>query len=236
MVALLHGLSVLLLLAPAVSPARASGNVRLVQQADASATGPTEGDLEKDFRRTRDLLRASPEFQSDSAETHYRLGRALHHRGDMNGATEEYRLAVQRDPRFGDAYRDLGAVLLDRHDYAGAVTALERAVQLGRQDGETYYWLGRGLMGKRDWAAAAAALETATRVKQDDAEAYADLGLVRMVQGDVAGATEALRVSIELKPDYAEAHALLETLTAHHSDRDRMIQAAEKILATMFAR
>ncbi len=236
MVALLYGLSVLFLLVPAVSPARASDNVRLVQQTDTPAIGPTEGDLEKDFRRTRDILRVSPEFQGDSADAHYRLGKTLHHRGDMNGAMEEYRLAVQRDPRFGDAYRDLGALLLDRHDHGGAVAALELAVQLGRQDGETYYWLGRGLMGKGDWTAAAAALQTATRVKPDDAEAYADLGLVWMVQGDVAGATEALRVSIELKPDYAEAHALLETLTAHRSDRDRVIQAAEKILSRMFAR
>jgi cytochrome c-type biogenesis protein CcmH/NrfG len=57
-----------------------------------------------------------------------------------------------------------------------------------------------------------------------------------MVQGDVAGATEALRISIELKPDYAEAHALLETLTAHQSDRGHVMQAAQKILTTMFAR
>lgn len=207
-----------------------------VQRVDSPALGPTEGDLEAEFRRSRDLLRASPEFRTDSAETHYRLGKTLHHRGDMNGAAEEYRLAVQRDPRFGDAYRDLGAVLLDRHDYPGAVAALEQAVQLGRQDGETYYWLGRGLMGKSDWASAAAALETATRKNPDDAEAYADLGLVRMVQGDIAGAMEALHVSIELKPDNAEAHALLETLTGHQSYRDQVIQAAQKILTTMFAR
>lgn len=236
MVALSYRLSVLFLLVPAVSLAGVSDSVQLVQQAGSAALGPTEGVLEQDFRRTRDILRASPEFQSDSAETHYRLGRALHHRGDMNGAMEEYRLAVQRNPRFGDAYRDLGALLLDRHDYVGAVVAFEQAVQLGRQDGETYYWLGRGLMGKGDWASATMALQTATRVQPDDAEAYADLGLVRMVQGDVAGATEALRVSIELKPDYAEAHTLMEMLTAYQADRDQLKRAAQKILAALFAR
>lgn len=236
MVAVLHWIVISVLLVPPLSADRASSTVQLVQRIEGPVIGPTEEDLEADFRRARNTLRASPEFQSDSAETHYRLGKALHHGGDMNGAAEEYRFAVVRDPRFVEAFRDLGALLLDRHDYTGAVTALDQAVQLGRQDGETYYWLGRGLMGKHDWAAAAAALETATRVKPDDAEAYADLGLVRMVQGDLAGATEALRVSIELKPDYADAHALLETLTAHHSDRDQVIQAAQKILATMFGR
>jgi len=228
--------AMLFLLSPTMSAEIGRGLVHPIQRIDSPALGPTERDLEADFQRSRDVLRAAPEFRTDNAETHYRLGRTLHHRGDMNGAAEEYRLAVQRDPRFGDAYRDLGALLLDRHDYPGAVVALTQAVQLGRQEGETYYWLGRGLMGKRDWTAAAAALEAATRVKPDDAEAYADLGLVRMVQGDVVGATEALRVSIELKPDYAEAHALLETLTAHQSDRAQVIRAAQKILDTMFAR
>jgi cytochrome c-type biogenesis protein CcmH/NrfG len=236
MLAQVPWLAILFLLSPALSAESGHGPVHPVQHIGGPAIGPTEGDLEAEFRRSRDALRASPEFRTDSAETHYRLGKTLHHRGDMNGAAEEYRLAVQRDPRFGDAYRDLGALLLDRHDYPGAVAVLEQAVQLGRQDGETYYWLGRGLMGKSDWAAAVAALETATRVKPDDAEAYADLGLVRMVQGDVAGATEALRISIELKPDYAEAHALLETLTTHQSDRGHVMQAAQKILTTMFAR
>jgi tetratricopeptide (TPR) repeat protein len=226
----------LFLLSPAMSAEAGRGLVHPAQHAGSPSPGPTEGDLEADFRRSRDVLRALPEFRNDNAETHYRLGKTLHHRGDMNGAAEEYRLAVQRDPHFRDAYRDLGALLLDRHDYPGAVAALERAVQLGRQDGETYYWLGRGLMGKSEWAAAASALETATRVKPDDAEAYADLGLVRMAQGDVAGATEAFHISIELKPDYAEAHTLLETLTAHQSDRGQVIQAAQQILATMFAR
>jgi tetratricopeptide (TPR) repeat protein len=236
MLAQLPWLAMLFVLSPAMSAEIGHGVVHPAQQAASPALGPSEGDLEANFRRSRDALRALPEFREDSAETHYRLGKSLHHRGDMNGAAEEYRLALQRDPRYGDAYRDLGALLLDRHEYPDAVSALEQAVQLGRQDGETYYWLGRGLMGKSDWAAAGAALETATRVKSDDAEAYADLGLVRMAQGDVAGATEALRISIELKPDYAEAHALLETLSAHQSDRGQVMQAAQKILATMFAR
>ena len=234
MVVLLYSLTVLLV--PVVSAADSPGSVLLIQQADGFAVGPTEEDLEQDFRRTRDVLRASSEFQGDGADAHYRLGKILHHRGDMIGATEEYGLAVQRNPDFVEAYRDLGTLLLDRHDYVGAVTALEKAVQLGRQDGETYYWLGRGLMGKGDLTKGAVALRAATRIKPNDAEVYADFGLVLMAEGDVAGATQALRTSIELKPDNADAHALMETLTAHQADRDQVMRAAQKILAALFAR
>ncbi|MDF0645181.1 MAG: tetratricopeptide repeat protein [Nitrospira sp.] len=236
MVGLSSWLAVPVILAPLASVDLDHSTVYLVQHAGSPAPGPTEMDLEVEFRRSRDALRARPEFQGDTADAHYRLGKALHGRGDMVGGAEEYRLAIRCDPRFGEAYRDLGTLLLDWHDYPGAVAALEQAVQLGRQDSETYYWLGRGLMGKSDWPAAAAALETAVRIKPDDAEAYADLGLVRMVQGDVTGAADALRASIELKPDNADAHALLETLTLHHSDRDQVIRAAQQVLALMFRR
>lgn len=228
--------ALLVVLPTAVTVSPAHRTVALVQHVAGPALGPTEEDLEAGFRRTRDSLRTSPEFQNDSADTHYRLAKLLHHRGDMNGATEEYRLAIERDPHFADAYRDLGSLLLDRHDYVGAVAALEQAVQLRESDGETFYWLGRGLMGTGDWAKAALALHTATRIKPNDAEAYADLGLVRMVEGDVAGATQALRASIELKPDFAEAHALMETLTAHQADRDQLVRAAQRIVTTLFAR
>ncbi len=207
-----------------------------IQRIAGPAIGPTEEDLETEFRRARELLRASPEFQGDNAETHYRLAKTLHHRGDLNGAAEEYRLAVQRNPRFVEAYRDLGVLLLDYHDYAGAVAALEQALRLGEDDGQTYYWLGLGFMGLGDWPAAATALRTATRLNPDDAEAYADLGLVQMVQGDVTGATESLRLSIELKPDNAGAHARLETITANEADREQVMNAAQKILTTMFGR
>lgn len=226
--------TLLVALPAAVTISPAYGTAVLIQR--VADPGPTEEDLEAAFQQVRDRLRASPEFHNDSADTHYRLAKLLHHRGDVNGAAEEYRLTVQRDPHFVDAYRDLGALLLDRHDYAGAVAALEQAVQLKEGDGETYYWLGRGFMGTGDWAKAALALHRATRIKPNDAEAYADLGLVRMVEGDVAGATQALRTSIELKPDYAEAHALMETLTAHQADRDQLKRSAQKIVTRIFAR
>jgi tetratricopeptide (TPR) repeat protein len=236
MVTLLNWSAALVLMVQSMSPDHIPSRAHSVQHRDAVPQGPTEGDLEAEFKRARDLLRVSPEFQGDSADTHYRLAKTLHHRGDLNGAAEEYRLAVQRNPRFVEAYRDLGVLLLDYHDYAGAVAALEQALRLGQGDGATYYWLGLGFMGLGDWTAAATALRTATRLNPDDAEAYADLGLVQMVQGDVTGATESLRTSIELKPDNADAHARLETITANQADRRQVMSAAKKIITTLFGR
>jgi cytochrome c-type biogenesis protein CcmH/NrfG len=150
---------------------------------------------------------------SDSAESHFRQGEVLAHRGDMTGATEEYRTAIRLQPEFAAAHRGLGVVLLDQHD-----------------------WPGRALMGLRDWPGSAAALDRATQLKPDDAEAFSDLGLVRMVQGDPAAAATALRRAIELKPDHADSHHLLEIVQAAEHDPEHLTLAARRILDTMFAR
>ena len=60
--------------------------------------GPTEADLEAEFRRARELLRSSPAFIGTGAQTRYRLAEELSRRGDMNGAAEEYRAAIGLDP------------------------------------------------------------------------------------------------------------------------------------------
>jgi tetratricopeptide (TPR) repeat protein len=204
--------------------------------APAVVEGPTEADLEAEFRRSRELLRSSPAFSGTDAQTRYRLAEELSRRGDMNGAAEEYRAAIGLDPEFGEAYRGLGQVLLDYHDYAGATEALEAAVRLHQDDGEAYYWLGRALMGVGRWPNAARAMETAVQLKPDDADAYADLGLLHMVQGNTIEAQVALDRAIRLKPDDAEAHRLRELLLRHQEDRQQLILAARKVLQDLFER
>ncbi len=198
--------------------------------------GPTEADLEAEFRRAREPLRAAPEFRGTDAASHLRLAEALAHRGDLNGAVEEYHAALALQPELLDAHRGLGVIQLDRHDWAGAVESLRTTVRLAPNDGEAFYWLGRALMGVRDWSGAVTALETATTLRPDDAEAYADLGLVRMVQGQQTAASEALLVAVRLKPDHAEVHRLLEILHTFEKEPAQIAREAKQILDLIFAR
>jgi cytochrome c-type biogenesis protein CcmH/NrfG len=196
--------------------------------------GPTEEDLETEFRRAREALRK--ETKASDAAAHFRLGETFHHRGDLTGAVEEFHTAIRLKPDFADAYRSLGVVLLDRHDWVDAVSALRAVIALQAEDARTYYWLGRGLMAVGDWPAAAAALQKTTELSPDDAEAYADLGLVWMAQGNPSGAADALRRSVSLKPDNADTHSLLETVLAHQDDVTYIAASAQRILDRLFAR
>jgi cytochrome c-type biogenesis protein CcmH/NrfG len=198
--------------------------------------GPTEAGLEEEFSRARETLRASPEFRENDADIHMRLAQALHHRGDLTGATEEYHLAIRMKPELSEAYRGLGVVLMDRHDWRGATEALTVAINHRPDDAEAFYWLGRALMAQGDWDGAGQALGKAAILKPDDAEAYADLGLVRMAEGKLPAAAEALRHAVDLKPDNADTHNLLEIVLAHQDDPEHVSNAARRILDTMFAR
>lgn len=203
---------------------------------EPSRAGPTEADLEKEFSRKRDALKKSPRFQSTDAATHFQLADTLHHRGDLNGATEEYRNAIRLKPDYVEAYRGLGTLLLDRHEYAGAAEALRAAARLRQDDADTFYWLGRSLMALKDYAGAADALRTVTRLRADDAEAYADLGLVHMALGDPTGAEAALRHAVELRPDHADVHNRLETVLANRQNPEEIARSARGILDILFAR
>jgi tetratricopeptide (TPR) repeat protein len=211
--------------------------VQLVPVATAPASGTeSDGSLEPEFRQLREKLGAVPEFSGADAESKFRLAEALAHRGDMLGAIETYRAAIQLKPDWADPYRGLGQALLDHHEYPEAAQALQASIRLGRGDHQAFYWLGRAFMGKGDLPAAANALMQAAELKPDDAETFADLGLVRMAEGDAAGAQEALTRSIELKPDYAEAHQLRDLLMKVHPNPEQVRQTGLAILQNLFGR
>jgi len=195
-----------------------------------------EPTLEGEFRQLRERLRVLPEFGGNDAGSRFRLGEELARRGDISGAVEAYRSAIELNPEWADPHRGLGQALLDHHDYVQAAEALKAAIRLGGDDHQTQYWLGRALMGKNDLPAAESALTCAIRLKEDDAEGWADLGLVRMAQGELSGAEQAFDQSIRLKPDLAEAHRLRELLLDRRQDRAAAKKAAESVLRELFAR
>lgn len=158
------------------------------------------------------------------------------HRGDVNGAKEEYRAAIRLQPDLAWAYRGLGQVLLDHHEYAEAADALQNGVRLGLEDGILMYWLGRAQMGVGRLDLAETALLRATQLNPDDPEAYADLGLVRMALGRGEAAERSIERALLLRPDGADVHRLMEMLLAHRDDPTALQQSAKNMLHGIFER
>jgi cytochrome c-type biogenesis protein CcmH/NrfG len=144
--------------------------------ADSSAQeGPTEADLEEELRKSREKLRLSSEFAGTDVETHIRLAEALHHRGDLTGATEEYQAAIKLNPELTEPYRGLGVVGIDRHDWT---------LRLKPDDAEAYADLGLVRMAQGNPGAAVEALRQAVRLKPDNADVHGLLETVHTHQHD----------------------------------------------------
>ena len=207
------------------------------QQKGNATGGPvTNESVEAGFRKLREALRTTSEFQANDARTHLRLAKIFSQQGDPNGAIEEFQTIIQLNPASAEAYRELGAVYLDKHEWGKAQQALGMGVELNSQDHQAFYWLGRSLMAQNHCFQASEAFATATILDSNNASIYSDLGLALMAQGKIEDAKKALKQAIRLQPDLAEAHHRLEEVRAAQDNPQHLIQSAQHILHALFRR
>jgi tetratricopeptide (TPR) repeat protein len=105
-----------------------------------------------------------------TAEAHTFLGWAMSWRGDIQGAIDECKKAIEVDPTFGNPYNDIGAYLieLDRHDEA--IPWLEKAKLAERYDPKQFPYmnLSRVYMARGKLSLAVRELEQALVVAPGD--------------------------------------------------------------------
>ena len=192
--------------------------------------------VEDGLRKQRETLRALPEFQADTPESHAKLAGILMQQGDPNGAIEEYQATIRLNPKMAEAFREMGAVYLDKHEWERAEDALFRSVALDEADSQAHYWLGRALLAQQHFPEATQALLRSTLLDGQTAEVFSDLALAQMAQGHIREAEDALYQAISLKPDFADAHHRLEILRYSGTDPDHLMQATKKLLGVYFRR
>jgi len=62
------------------------------------------------------------------AEAYGNLGNTLKELGDMEGAIQFYRKAIQLKPQFGDAYHNLGSTYMQQGRASEAIEAYRMAI------------------------------------------------------------------------------------------------------------
>ena len=143
---------------------------------------------------------AGRQGQDQSVEALFRAGVAAQQRGDLQGAVEAYRQAIEKDPRLAEAHANLGAVLARLGNYEQAVASYERALSLNPKLNAARVNLGLAHYRAGALAAAAAAFQAAHAADPALLQVRQLLGLVLVETGRDDEAVPHLEASLLASP------------------------------------
>lgn len=95
-----------------------------------------------------DLYRKSISLHP-TAEAHTFLGWSYSYKGDLQGAIDQCKIAIDLDPEFGNPYNDIGAYLIRMEKYEEALSWLEMAIAAPRYDARHYAHFNLGRVYER---------------------------------------------------------------------------------------
>src|SRR4026207_2570065 len=154
-----------------------------------------------DVQRTAWLVADVP----DSAKPHFDYGSALQKEGKLDEAIEQYKLALQFDPKYAAAHMNLGATLSGQAKFDAAVPHMETALRLQPNNGDFHLLYANLLqrIGRNDDAAFH--FEAGTRLKPNSADAHYSYAAFLVAVGKIDEYVSELRTVLRLKPKYPNA-------------------------------
>ena len=157
-------------------------------------------------------------------------GGLLLERGDLRGAAQEFRQALECDPESAPAHSNLGLVLSHLNDPQGARGELESAIALNPKLVLAHNALGLLYMQEGRTTDAAQELEAAIRINPQYAEAKNNLGTLDAKLGKSAEAIALLQEAVEDSPQYPQAYLNLGLVLASQGELARAKPVLEKAL------
>jgi len=138
------------------------------------------------------------------ARAHFGLATALHERGDLAGAIEAYRAALELSAgqplKERQVAHNLGVALLGAGRLDEAAAALERALALEPDSARLASLLGQVEWRRGDLARAEAYAGRALAQEPGNAEALLTAGVAQLARGDAAGGLARLEAAARAEP------------------------------------
>ena len=167
-----------------------------------------------------------------SAELHVLIGRAYQDGNQPELAAEEFRKALQLDPRTVRAHAYLGSILMQQPSDAGLAEALgEFQAELAHNPADYSSHLNLGIIffKRSEFGLAAQEFSKAVAIRPDSAEARLRLGQAQLAAGKLPDAVKALEKAVQLDDPTGNArlaHQALSEALAKLGERDRSLREA----------
>jgi len=153
-----------------------------------------------------DLISKSLAINTEYAEAHNNLGRALQHLGRLDEAIASFKKALAINPSYVEAYINLGNAFQDQGHLDEAVGSFEKAISINPGFSEAHNNLGQLLKEMGRLEDAVTEYRKALAIKSDFPEAHVNLGNVLMDLGLYDQAISSFQKALAINPDFIEAY------------------------------
>jgi protein O-GlcNAc transferase len=169
-------------------------------------------------------------LEPDYEEAHYNLAVDVEETDPL--LAEQHLLkAIEFDPNYSAAHRELGWVLSGQNDHARAEYHLRRAIELDGNDAWARIYLGNLLWKLGDIAAGEMEFQKAIEIRPNQSYPYWSLANLYENQEQWEKAEKFYERALEIDPDDEVAHMNFGRMLKASGDRERAISHLERALA-----
>lgn len=169
--------------------------------------------------------------QSTNAEEYNKRGLSRYTAGDMEGAIEDYNLAIAYKPNWAEAYNNRGQARYGKGDREGALADYNKALSLQPDLLLAYDNRARLFYETGDPHRALADCDQILSRDPKFTSAYNNRSLLRLQLGDVEGAYADCTKTLELDPKYASAYNNLGQVLAKKGNVEGALAAYNQAIA-----
>ncbi len=146
------------------------------------------------------------EIDPDSAEADMIAGEALDEKGDNAGAVQQFRAAVQANPKEPNVHFGLAYLLWAQKRYDEAIPEFKAELENDPRNDQAMIYLGDTYVQQNQFDLAKPVLERAVTNQDKVPLIHLDLGIVYMETGNPDAAAKELNRAVALEPDNVAAH------------------------------
>jgi Flp pilus assembly protein TadD len=150
--------------------------------------------------------------RGDSAEARFLLGTIRSQAGELEKAMEEFKKAIELNPRLPEAHTRLGEALLSNGDSAGAAAAFHQELEFNPGDFTANLRLGVFAKRDQDYDEARRYLDRALQARPGDPGVRYQIATLDLSTGKLEQARESLEALVKESPGFTEAHGSLATV------------------------
>ena len=161
-----------------------------------------------------ELARSKGEAKANRSRVYNNQGLALYAQGDLDGAIERFRAALDEDPGFAKAHYNLANALFGKGEGEAASRHYGEALRLRPDDPKSHYNYGVALMLSGRPTDALPRFREAVRLDPELVDAYFHLGNLAVERGELELALEHYQRVLALRPDASGVSEAVATIRA----------------------